>query len=245
MSVKVHSLSGLKNRASIWGNAAAQAVLLVLFATSSSVFALTPGPTIIRQCPSCTNALRQFTIGSGNTVGAKYWTDGFMRAPMLPLLPNLVKCPHCKGLLWLDEAKELARIKIGDKGEQWKNAKELLDPEEADYLEAAQAAKVSRTHELEARRRAWWLANDPAREAPSKKIAWTGARRQNLVRLSALLDDRKDDELVWKAEIARELGEFDRCLELLRRPVGKNWAETAKLVARLATEKQTQVERLP
>jgi len=44
---------------------------------------------------------------SGNTFGATFWTDGKRDAPMLPDLPEFVKCPHCKLLLWINEQEEL------------------------------------------------------------------------------------------------------------------------------------------
>ena len=239
-------MNSFNTHASASRSVAALAALLALFAVSPHAFALTPGPTIIRQCPGCTNALAQFTIGSGNLLRAEFWTDGFRRAPMWPMLPALVKCPHCQKLFWIEDAKELAqRMGSGGERDPWRNAKEPLEPAESDYLAAAGAANISRAHELYARQRAWWLANDPARADPKQKVEWTEARKKNLTRLAALLDESKDGELIAKAEIARELGDFDRCLQLLGRSVDKQWADTANLVARLAREKQAQVAKLP
>lgn len=225
---------------------AALAAVLALLVVGPRAFALTQGPTIIRQCPGCTNTLAQFTIGSGNLLRAEFWTDGFRRAPMSPMLPALVKCPHCQKLFWIEDAKKLAqRMGSRDEGDPWRNAKEPLEPVESEYLVAAEAANISRARELYARQRAWWLANDPARGDPKQKAEWTEARKKNLNRLAALLDESKERELIAKAEIARELGEFDRCLQLLGRPLDKQWADTANLVARLAREKQQQVAKLP
>ena len=239
-------MNSLYTHASASRPAAALVLLVALLAFSPRAFALTPGPTIIRQCPGCTNALAQFTIGSGNLLRAEFWTDGFRRAPMWPMLPALVKCPHCQKLFWIEDAKERAqRTGSGGEGDPWRHAKEPLEPVESDYLAAAGAANISRAHELYARRRARWLANDPARDNPKQKVQWTEARKKNLTRLAALLDESKDGELIPKAEIARELGDFDRCLQLLGRPLEKQWADTANLVVRLAREKQAQVAKLP
>jgi hypothetical protein len=208
--------------------------------------ALTPGPTLIQQCPSCTNAVRQFTIGSGNTFGARFWTDGYMDAPMLPLLPALVKCPHCKELIWIEDAKELGEVGWGTGNEdKWSAARAVKDPDEGDYLKAAAEPKLARDREIYARRRAWWLANGPARDNPKGSTQWTPERKKNLERLSSLLDTSKDDELIAKAEIARELGNFDQCRKLLGRRVGKDWRNAASLIKRLAKEKKDRVELLP
>lgn len=65
-----------------------------------------PGETIYRACPACQQLLIECTLLSGNTIGAKFWTDGKMDAPMFPQIPALVRCAHCQSLLWLPEARE-------------------------------------------------------------------------------------------------------------------------------------------
>jgi hypothetical protein len=52
------------------------------------------GTTIIKKCLECSGLIKEYTIMSGNTFGAIFWTDGKRDAPMLPDLPWLVKCPH-------------------------------------------------------------------------------------------------------------------------------------------------------
>jgi hypothetical protein len=219
--------------------------------------ALTPGPTIYRECPHCKKQIRQFTIGTGNTIGARWWTDGFMRAPMLPAMPWLVKCPHCQGLLWMNDAKELGRggdlsfLEFKQARESLRafepsNAKEPLDALEADYLAAAAVRGLARERELHARLQAWWLANDPAREPGKPATVWTQSRTNNLNRLFTLLDERNDCERIRKAEIARELGRFADCLKLLAQPVSKDCADTARQIGQLAKQKKTRVgEILP
>lgn len=50
---------------------------------------------IVVRCPRCNEAHLLHELISGNTIGATFWTDGYFRAPMLPLLPVYVKCGHC------------------------------------------------------------------------------------------------------------------------------------------------------
>jgi len=49
-----------------------------------------PGPTIVRKCSTCGKLIAQPTLLSGNTFGARFWTDGKREAPMLPEQPWLV-----------------------------------------------------------------------------------------------------------------------------------------------------------
>jgi len=219
---------------------------LFLLAGVSRATALTPGPTIIRQCPGCKKGLREFTIGSGNSFGAKWWTDGKMDAPMLPMLPELVKCPHCRWLFWVANAKKLAELSVGANHGKWANAKSMVDPVEEDYLTAAKEKGVSRKHELYARKRAWWVANDTVRGRPESTLVWSGARRENLEKLSALINEQEECDIILKAEIARELGQFEMCAKLLARTFTETGCESyAAFVRGLARQKKSMVELRP
>ena len=232
-------------------NISRTAVVMVALATFvSGALAMTPGPTLIRECPGCAKPLKQFTIGSGNTIGAKSWTDGKVDAPMFRTGPALVKCPDCQKLFWIEDAKKLAELSWGDDAAnaKWDKAKEFLDPVEEDYLTAANAAGVSREHELHARKQAWWLANDASRRRAGNSITWKGVRLENLPKLSALLDEKVEYDVILKAEIARELGQFETCSNLLARPFTAQDCECesyAAFVRKLAGEKKSKVELLP
>ena len=65
------------------------------------------GPTLIKKCSTCGQLIEEWTIMSGNEIGAVYWTDGEYFAMMLPDLPKLVKCPRCKELFWISELELL------------------------------------------------------------------------------------------------------------------------------------------
>ena len=51
-------------------------------------------PEIIR-CPACKYEQLRLTLLSGNTIGAIYYSDGNMDAPMLPRYLVFVRCPKC------------------------------------------------------------------------------------------------------------------------------------------------------
>jgi hypothetical protein len=221
-------------------------LLLAACLAVSRASALTPGPTIVRECPSCTNQVSQFTIGSGNTMGATWWTDGKMEAPMLPFMPALVKCPHCKHLLWLEDAKKLGQLNLWSSTNAWPKARDVVKPDEQDYLAAAKVPKLNRQRELYARQQAWWLANDPLRRKSGASVTWSGARAENLDRLFVLFNEADECELQQKAEIARERGQFEQCLKLLTREFSTTHrTEAAGLLRRLAGEKNSQVQALP
>src|SRR5512137_2322750 len=71
-----------------------------------------PGPTNIRRCSFCGNPIAENTVRSWNTFGARGWTDGKMEAPMRPDKPLLARCPHCNGLVWIEEQEQVGRIGV-------------------------------------------------------------------------------------------------------------------------------------
>ena len=227
--------------------------LLLLLGCSFSVQlqALTPGPTFILQCPHCEEALRSYSIGSGNTRGAKFWTDGKMEAPMLPDKSPIVKCAKCSQLFWKAEAKQLARIDWfsaeNQDEERFANAPAPLDPTEQDLLDFSKARDLSRDEQLTIRRRAWWLANDRFRRGrESTKVEFSQAQLGNMRRLYSLLKDEEPCERILKAEIARELGNFEDCLQLLEKEFQcEGEAARAKFIRELAAKKNFRVMQLP
>jgi hypothetical protein len=52
-----------------------------------------------------------------------------------------------------------------------------------------------------------------------------------------MLDDTEPNQRILKAEIARELGEFDECLLLLSQPFDERYAHAVVFIKKLAEEK--------
>ena len=54
-----------------------------------------PGNAKIVKCPYCGTKKELFTMLSGNTFGATFWSDNKRVAPMLPMVSPVQKCPSC------------------------------------------------------------------------------------------------------------------------------------------------------
>ena len=54
-----------------------------------------PGNAKIVKCPYCGTKKDLFTMLSGNTFGATFWSDNKRIAPMLPMVSPVQKCPSC------------------------------------------------------------------------------------------------------------------------------------------------------
>jgi hypothetical protein len=137
------------------------------------------------------------TLASGNTIGARVWTDGKMIAPMLPSLPAVTKCEHCAQFFWINQARKIGEIPLWGPGKEnipadWKDAQRVGDLSEAEYLDAlASGAAKNRDQELYLRIEAWRAGNDPQRfcekEAP---LIRADASSKNLLVLGSMLDEQ-------------------------------------------------------
>ena len=209
-----------------------------------AVLAYRPGPDVIRECPKCKTLLEQSTMASGNTLGARFWTDGKTVAPMRPDRPWLVKCPKCGGLIWLDEARQLGERRNGEK-EKWSDAIKPQLPTEADYLTLLSGAKQPETKELYLRRRAWWAGNDAIRANEDASINLSSKQKANMKALAELMDEEDADQRITKAELMRELKRFDACLALLTDPFeNKHHAAVASFIKSLAIRKSWTVKEI-
>jgi hypothetical protein len=212
---------------------------LIGFVLCSTVAAYMP-VLIVRECPHCKAHVVEEDTLSGNTIGAKYYTDGKREAKMLPDHPALVKCPVCGGLFWVDEAKE---VDVGFEAAKGKPQVTALSAKEIQDFLAGQEA-LPKDKEIYLRIRIWWLANDAWRWAPNPKPAFTPEQVKNLDDLSALFDESESNQRILKAEIAREMGRFDECLRLLTYQFGGDYGFVVGFIKKLAEEKVRAVKQL-
>ena len=186
----------------------------------------------VRECPHCKAHVVQEETVSGNTIGATYWTDGKREAKMLPDHPWLAKCPVCQGRFWVDEAVEVDTGFDAAKGKQ-----QVLAPSGKEMLEFLTGPALPRDKELYVRVSAWRSANDAWRRNPNATPAFSKDQEQNLKALSEKLDETEPNQRILKAEIARELANFDECLRLLSHSFDERYGYAVGFIKKLAEEK--------
>jgi len=59
------------------------------------------------KCPKCEKVIKRRSMLSGNTFGAKQYSDGRMHAPMMPEYPRITECPKCGNIYWLKDEYEV------------------------------------------------------------------------------------------------------------------------------------------
>jgi len=211
-----------------------------------------PGPTIIKRCNSCQGLLKQRSILSGNTGGAKYWTDGEMLARMLPRTPGLIKCSHCSSIQWTDELEKVDSFEtymgfraLFDKSPEFeaKENEEKLKGnlyETLPYYEQPNAAELlyfantvlPKEKLLQVRLRAWRKGNDVRRNS-DKFYPLSKAEIGNLEMIDQLMQDQNQITNLIYAEVLRELGRYEESRQVIE---GKNHGENENEVAQFLLE---------
>jgi hypothetical protein len=182
---------------------------------------------------------------------------------MLPDTPELVKCPFCRALLWLEELEV-----VGDDGRNhWDGfvpvvtpgldpgtARPFKMPSMSDYFTLLKKGKYGLEREIYLRLRAWRAGNDRRRESEhgpgrfkrkkSPPAALTAAETANMDTLAGLLDKENEGDRLLKAELLRELGFFAYCLRLLEMPFKEEFSATAVFIRELAGKQDPWVREI-
>lgn len=201
------------------------------------------GKPIIKRCEVCAGLLEEQTIASCNTIGARNWTDGKPDAPMMPDIPWLVKCPHCRAMLWLDELQEVQGLNIHDTKTRAGYIKRYERPKVADYFKALKQGKLDASKERYLRMRAWWAGNDKRRDSGQMSRLST-QEEANLQALEAFMDLSDVEDRIMAAEIKRELGQFNAALDLLMDVPNKAQSQVVARITALAREQDSFVREV-
>ena len=177
------------------------------------------GSNYIYQCPTCKNLLQNRSLISGNTSGAKWFSDGKQIARMLPEFPNLTKCKKCDTIFWLTKLKELGTFEWGDIDKQdWQNADEAEFLNIDDYFRAIDL-KVAENEDEEyfIKQRIWWAFNDRVRESSEIFVNENDESlyRGNCFALIYLLDIESDNQKTTIGELYRNMGDFEKCINII------------------------------
>ena len=184
------------------------------------------------------------SLESGNTFGAKYWTDGKCEAPMLPDAPWLCRHPDTGELFWTDACDQVAERAIWEKDQLYADVPFAEEPMLDDYIRALETGlAAAQEKERYVRVRYWWKSNDPVRQGGDIGGS-EDAFRRNLSRLHALLDTSDPNQRLMAAEAARELQNFADSKSLLEYNFPENYSRAVTLIKRLVNEENSQVALL-
>lgn len=195
--------------------------------------------------------MKQRTIASGNNFGARYWTDGKVDAPMFPDTPMVAVCPHCRKVDWLKNLVEVGEIP-GPRGFgvplpeydlSFHNHPFFDVPTGDDYLGFLESTELIHDQEFYLRWTYWHLMND-ARRKSSALLPLGIDEVENLQRLLVLIKSPSESVRLMKAEIHRELGDFEACAKLLDYDFSDELIPLAQTIYLLQKEKNVSVNQI-
>lgn len=200
---------------------------IMLLAIIQLANGMIPGPALLVSCPNCGAEKSLMTIISGNTFGACQWSDMYQYAPMLPSLSPVQKCNECGGYFILSKAKHRYAEEDEDV-EHYGDTGRLTYNEIKEALVLLNDDSLTEDEKLGIRIEFLHRYNDAFREFEGNYIEMNEDKKpmkrdkkdqklhkSNLTALIALLDKTDNNDILLIAELYREGGNFDKCIEIL------------------------------
>ncbi len=206
---------------------------------------MTFGPDQVIACPRCGAPERVFTLASSNSLGFAVWTDGFSHNSMAWKPPEIVACHVCNGFFWLEDAPVLGRMPnedgspemwLGENGfeevpgsrdpalPEWEQAPKIRGLGTEGYRLALGSDVVATPERLfRLRLLTYWNSNhrnrNQRRKKVRQKVPWETQNLKALLemRLQRFAEGHDAADAIAIAEMHRELGAFQECLEWLER----------------------------
>lgn len=222
------------------------------------------GSTFVKKCPNCCQLNKHNSIKSGNTFGAKYWTDGKQFAPMLPQFLEVVTCPNCHLAEWsskyisvdsyvmylspaifsnIDEKHKAKQAKERDLRSLYFRVPFVQNPSTQELTKFIFLNKLSIDQELKVRTMIWHKENDLRRHSVEfHSLSKTGV--ENLKSMVAIFDSSICYPTLNKSEILRELGNFEMAKECIMDSNLMTNKRITKLMLQLIESKDSQVREV-
>lgn len=191
----------------------------------------------ISTCPYCKTQHRFYQTLSGNTIGATFYSDGFVMGSMYPNFRVYGKCVSCKAVYKLDDA-------LDDEGQKIDNLPDLPEPDLYDYVKYLESVeKLAPDDEEYIRTKIWWFFNDrdrisqPIFSDNADKTIW----RHNILVLISLIYNNDPEALIKKAELERNLGRFRHCRSLLKEVTNTDYQNVKRQMLKRCFYRQRKV----
>jgi hypothetical protein len=190
------------------------------------------GDPIYKACSHCQQAIEIKPMLSGNALAGDLWSDGYMDAPQLPEQELLGKCGQCGEVVCLSEL------------DSWPAGSELSADKDyafqhlalSDYEQLlTHVEHISEEFHVYMRMRYWQLSNHQRRVSETA-IPLSDAEISNLENLAGQLST-DDASRLLKAEVFRELGEFERAERVLSDPFQQSVSDVVLRLKTLVEEK--------
>lgn len=189
------------------------------------------GHTSLNKCPICDNLIAVANLHGFFGDSSNDYSDGYNSRIHSSESNSISKCSNCDSIYLKADAvfvgsygSDIATLENKeDIPKPWKDAKITKSLDIYDHFLALETNVVKKLDdEYSVRHAILWLFNDRVRngknyteselfKSKTDKALWT----KNNLRLIDILDDSNNKERLLKAELYRNLGEFDKCLQII------------------------------
>lgn len=199
-----------------------------------------PGPALQVICPYCHGEKALSSLMSGNTFNAVNWSDTKTVCPMLLRNSPVQRCPHCGKFYFLSKARY----------RHPQDGPESMDTGELTFEQAVEALKqlypmADSKQKFTLRLMVLYSFNDIIRyeEKPHLNDSQIAAFIENCREMIAM----KETSQTLRAELYREIGEFEKCCEVLSEaePCSLYERVVRSRILQWARERDARVRALP
>lgn len=102
--------------------------------------------------------------------------------------------------------------------------------------------------EIYLRKRLWWFINDTIRNNEQEEIpeSLINTNRENLGKLLQILSDKKSEHIIMKAEIYRQLGDFNKAINYISNmPIPEEYQSITREIRNHAETKKSKLFKMP
>lgn len=180
-----------------------------------------PANAKIVKCPFCGERKELLNLASGNTFGAKHWSDQKMIAPMLPRISPVQKCPKC-GKYYLEYKQPYKE------GDDWSSERgELSYQEWKEAYEQFKADKSIKRDDMQVIRHHVIMAFNDEFYRNGSNLVTSQEEAFFIEIINDYIASNKwnSQNMLFKAELYREAGEMKKCEEVLSQISTKSMKE--------------------
>ncbi|MFA9390719.1 MAG: hypothetical protein ACERKD_12980 [Prolixibacteraceae bacterium] len=176
-------------------------------------------PPIVLECPECGEKYLISRDSYTPSEKAILFSDGFFIDEISWRTPLIIGCVTCELGFFPQKGKIVAEPESWeDFNENWAHIKKAEPPTSGSLaLELRARKNMDHTDELALRKEFWYSGNhsETGRLLMSKNVKFKKFWIESLEKLEDMLEDNDQKETLLKAEINRQLGNFERCIQLL------------------------------
>lgn len=177
-----------------------------------------PAPALQRKCPHCGAVKKLYNIASGNTFGAKAWSDTKVYYPMMTQNSPVQRCLKCKRYFFLSDSKtSVVReilANVFDRNGFSNDTGALSFPEAREALEQLYGSSSDERRFL-LRLLVLHTYNDKYGRAPRRYAGEDDTDRAYFIQNCRAMTEMAQTNGTLKAELFREIGDFEMCLRTL------------------------------